>query len=951
MRKFIPAIMALSLIMSSCELLFNDNNNNSNNNNEGDNDVQTDVNISSNITLDDQEQSFNLVSGKAQTIEIGFSAEGYWAAESSTSWINVTPNEGDAGHHILSIEVEENDSDDTRCGNVRLFSGGGGNPITIIIEQEEQSVFYVEEDIAYVDYDGGEIYAHVVTNMEYEVYISEEDSEWLYYIETRAVRGDNVILYADRNYSTEERSAVVELRSYDGDILQNFTVVQQGREVDYWFDCDDNISISARGDLLGIYVRTNIEYSIDIPEEASSWIKHTETINESTNGSGTRWETVKIEIEANDTGDTRSTTLSFVDNKGNVLKSTVINQNMLSIVTYTSTDGNIVTPYYGDISWTLETISNTYENGVGTILIDGKLTEINSNAFLRCSTLKSINIPNTVTTIGENAFKSCTSLKTITIPESVTSLGYGVFENCTALTDAILDCTLNELPNGLFRQCTSLQNFDIPNTITRIGNETFYCCSSYAIDTIDDNIVEIGESAFRGCTAINSIHLGSGIQTIGREAFSLCSNMEKVSIDNLSHWCQINFASLDANPLDCGKFLYVNGNILYNLTIPSDITEIKPYTFCNCLSISSATIGDHVTSIGDYAFFNTEILSASIGNSVTEIGTGAFLSCDKMESVTIGRSVEVIGDNAFESCSALTDIELPYNLKTIGKSAFKYCDLESVNIPTSLELIDEDAFSLCDIGELHIESITQWCKVELVNARSNPASRKDADIYVDGALTTHLDINSHITTVGNYAFYGWNTIKTIFIDDTVRTIGNYAFSYCGELESLNISDGVTTIGDYAFYGCNVDDVYLPRTVNYIGISAFESCINKSLTIAGAPETIADYAFKSCYFSTLNLEYGIKTIGVGAFYFCTKLESITIPSSVTELGSACFSSCRKLANVYCRPTTPPSVVGSSSPTLFNDCASDLTIYVPLGSRSDYQNAYIWRDYRDIIVGVD
>ena len=121
---------------------------------------------------------------------------------------------------------------------------------------------------------------------------------------------------------------------------------------------------------------------------------------------------------------------------------------------YTSTDGNIVTPYYEDI-FDANIVSNIYENGKGIITFDGP-----------------------VTSIGNNAFYNCTSLTSVTIPESVTSIGMNAFSNCTSLTSVIIPDSVTMIVATTFQYCSSLTSITIPDSVTIIGDRAFYGCTS-----------------------------------------------------------------------------------------------------------------------------------------------------------------------------------------------------------------------------------------------------------------------------------------------------------------------------------------------------------------------------------------------------------------------------------------------------------------------------------------
>ena len=136
---------------------------------------------------------------------------------------------------------------------------------------------------------------------------------------------------------------------------------------------------------------------------------------------------------------------------------------------------------------------------------------------------------------------------------------------------------------------------------------------------------------------------------------------------------------------------------LTSVTIPDSVTTIGDRAFRNCSSLTSVTIGDSVTSIGNDAFYNcSSLTSVTIGDSVTTIGRYAFYNCSSLTSVTIGDSVTTIGQSAFEDCSSLTSVTIPDSVTTIGYSAFKDCSsLTSVVIPGSVTSIESSAFYNC----------------------------------------------------------------------------------------------------------------------------------------------------------------------------------------------------------------------------------------------------------------
>ena len=97
---------------------------------------------------------------------------------------------------------------------------------------------------------------------------------------------------------------------------------------------------------------------------------------------------------------------------------------------YTSSDGNIVTPYKAISLAEIDT--NTYSNGKGVIKFKTDVTRIGDEAFYMLTKLTSVTIPNSVTGIGISAFYGCTGLTSVTIGNSVTSMGNSAFESISA---------------------------------------------------------------------------------------------------------------------------------------------------------------------------------------------------------------------------------------------------------------------------------------------------------------------------------------------------------------------------------------------------------------------------------------------------------------------------------------------------------------------------------------
>ena len=210
--------------------------------------------------------------------------------------------------------------------------------------------------------------------------------------------------------------------------------------------------------------------------------------------------------------------------------------------------------------------------------------------------------------------------------------------------------------------------------VTSIGYEAFYKCDGLTSVTIPNSVTSIGKNAFYNCYGLTSVSIGNGVTSIGENAFSGCPALTSVHISNIAAWCNIDFTSIYSNPLYYTHHLYLNGEEVKDLVIPSSVTSIGDYAFYYCDGLTSVTIPNSVKSIGERAFRHCSgLTSVSIGNGVTSIGEWAFYECSRLTSVTIPNSVKSIGDDAFYNCSRLTSVTIGSGVKYIYGNAFANC--------------------------------------------------------------------------------------------------------------------------------------------------------------------------------------------------------------------------------------------------------------------------------------
>jgi len=296
------------------------------------------------------------------------------------------------------------------------------------------------------------------------------------------------------------------------------------------------------------------------------------------------------------------------------------------------------------------------------------------NLYLNGDLLTELTIDDENITIGKYAFYNCASLTSVRIAGTVDTISDYAFYGCAGLISVIIQKDLIAIGDHAFAQCVGLKEINIPESVASIGYRAFECCSSLLSIKIPESITVIGSYLFYGCTSLTSVTIPSSITSIGSDAFYNCRMLKAVYITDIAAWCRIVFENSNSNPLSYAHNLYLNEELVTDLTIPDDITIINNRAFYGCRSIKSLTISEDVTTIGDSAFANcVGLVSVTIPNSVTSIGGFAFQNCTSLVSVMIPNSVTSISNYAFSGCTWLTNVTISSSVTAIGNYAFGSC--------------------------------------------------------------------------------------------------------------------------------------------------------------------------------------------------------------------------------------------------------------------------------------
>ena len=628
-----------------------------------------------------------------------------------------------------------------------------------------------------------------------------------------------------------------------------------------------------------------------------------------------------------------------------------------------------------------------------SITIPNSVVSIASFAFWKCTSLTSLTIPNSVTSIEDNAFGYCVFTKDNFINRSSLDAEANNYWGAT-IVDQIVDGLLIR-NDTVIDYIGNKDTIVIPDGVLAIADEVFRYNSKIKSVTIPNSVTSIGKLAFDRCSALTSITIPESVTTIGNNAFEYCTNLTSIVWNPVSctgFWTEkttycIFYGCENVTSITFGdkvteipRYLCWKMPKLTSITIPESVKTIEEYAFSYCYSLDTIIIPDNVTDVKRGAFYDcSHLKSVTIGNGVKTIGDYAFYDCVALQNAILGNRVTTIGKSAFYKCSSLTSLTIPNSVTSIGSSAFDDCFFTKNNFINNSSL-DEVANKYwgATIADIEQDGLL-ICNDTVVGCRP---------------MVTSVVIPNTITCIGDYAFRDCSSLTSITIPNSVTSIRYYSFYKCSSLTSVTIPNSVTSIGNYAFSGCSAltsmvveegnatydsrdncnaiietatntliagcQNTIIPNSVTSIGNSAFNGCSSlNSITIPNSVINIGRLAFegtgiyndesnwendvlyidncliqaRETFTGTYDIKENTRMIGGGAFWFCTSLESIIIPESVTNIGEYAFVGCESITSIDL-----PNRVTTIGKSAFGGCSSLTFVTIPNSVTSIGESAF-------------
>lgn len=387
-----------------------------------------------------------------------------------------------------------------------------------------------------------------------------------------------------------------------------------------------------------------------------------------------------------------------------------------------------------------------------------------------------------VTAIGDDAFRGCSALKKVTIPQSVTSIGDSAFAGCHNLDSVTINDAATSIGNRAFTECPLTTTLSLGKKITTIGDEAFYDCRGLTSVTIPPSVTSIGKKAFLQCIHLKTLSFGenikTNIETIGDDAFYYCIELESVTIPQ--------------SVTSIGNDAFGQCHDLQSLTIKDAATSIGHRAFLGCTSLETISLGENIKTIGYHAFnscTSINLTNVTIPENVTTIRPGTFDYCTHLEYIMLPAGLTSFQDS-LKGCPAGNPNGAIYykNYKAAADALLADND-DNSNIDANDKLRKRNFLYLCKVtfdakgGELNDDAEVPVYKTEkITDTKAN-------------------DLTAiHDPTRAGYKFTGWYTADdqpfkvndTEIMEDITLHAGWESDPNASVCHPLTLKDGVIT---------------------------------------------------------------------------------------------------------------------------------------------------------------
>ena len=501
-------------------------------------------------------------------------------------------------------------------------------------------------------------------------------------------------------------------------------------------------------------------------------------------------------------------------------------------------------------------------------------------------------------------FVNSTTLARVTVGPKVTFVYNHLCDGCGNLSNVVLGNALQNINGYAFANCVKLPSISYPASLASIGNYAFANCkllASTSFQEASDHELKINNASFKDCIALPEVYFPGQLSLLGNNTYQGCTALKDV-VFNMNDQFQPK--------LTIGNYTFAQCGLINTLVFPGRLASIGNYTFSDCSYLTNLTFED--------------------SNEAVTLGSGASGETDRRYMLPL------FGN------SNLTSLYMGRNIEYTAMADCSYSPFYNQQF-------------LTDVRFSQAGTVT-YCKDYLLYKVNNCES---------------LTLPESLTTIGDWTFRGMSKLGGIVIPNAVTTIGTYAFADDSELQTAKLSTSCPWLKEGLFSECGkLQTIIIPTVVTKMDTQMFTNCKSLATVTFDDDKNLIEMAygssdannglFRDCPVETLylgrwlsynteqptrspfysiaelkNLTFGkyLKVVDKYMFSYCTGLENVYIPDSITSVNMWAFRGCSALKSV--RFSENLSQIGDYG---FSECTSLDNVVFPTSMTSTSDNSF-------------
>lgn len=526
-----------------------------------------------------------------------------------------------------------------------------------------------------------------------------------------------------------------------------------------------------------------------------------------------------------------------------------------------------------------------------------------------------------VASIKGNAFQNCKTLKWIHLPALVVESPNvkSAFNGC----ELTLSLNNKVIQGYKFESATFIKELELGADVDSLGYGAFSSCKNLTKVTFSDQTRIIGKESFKNCLSLTTIELPQKLTSIGPGAFSYCSKI---------HWKELPASLVSIGNDAFSKCSIDSVSVREDMELSMDFYDSP---FANC-TINVVSV--HRKTFGGWFQNNTSIKKVYIGKEVESLGWGLFShsldGCSGIEMIKVD-TANVTFDSR-EDCNAIiitatntldrgcNTSTIPKTVTSIGDNAFEGCTgLTSIELPASLKSIESSAFDNCTNIQNVVSHIRKPFRISAFPAK----------VLSTATLTVPYGRTILYRSAGGWNFQTIKEMEGTYEESTfIQFADSLTKDFCVKTWDEN-KDGELSLYE-ARLVTSLKNISIPKIVSFDELKYFENLSDigtafqsrtslSSITLPNSVTAIGTKAFYNCTaLASIQLPDSLESIGEYAFHNCSALASIQLPGGLESIGKHAFYNCSALTSIQFSDS-----LGTIGEYAFYNCKALSTIQIP------------------------